>query len=393
MKTKPTLRRIGWIAAGAIGVVLAIVLAFRGLTAGLEPEDDVPPAELGPESVSRGELLETVAASGTIEPRVRVPVIAEVSGIIASVHVEEGQRVVRGQPLFELDRERLEARVAERQAELLLRQANARFDLLGRARVDRDRAAQDFARARALREKGVASQLEFERAERDARVAEIAVRDADAERAAREAAVLQAREALRQAERDLRNAVVRAPIDGRVIERAGEIGRAVADVTANGGTTIAVIADDTRIRLVAEIDENDVAQLRPGQRALVTLDALPDEKLEGTVRKVSSAGAIEANVASFTIDVELPEDERLRVGMSADARVVIRAHSAVLSVPNSALVRRERETLVRVPDVGGGSAYRLAPVQTGYSDGFRTIVSDGLAEGDVVLVAQSEAAR
>ena len=314
MKTKPTLQRIGWIAAGAIGVVLAIVLAFRGLTAGLEPED-VPPAALGPESVSLGELLETVAASGTIEPRVRVPVIAEVSGIIASVHVEEGERVVRGQPLFELDRERLEARVAERQAELLLRQANARFDLLGRARVDRDRAAQDFARARALREKGVASQLEFERAERDARVAEIAVRDAGAERAAREAAVLQAREALRQAERDLRNAVVRAPIDGRVIERAGEIGRAVADVTANGGTTIAVIADDTRIRLVAEIDENDVAQLRPGQRALVTLDALPDEKLEGTVRKVSSAGAIEANVASFTIDVDLPDVERLRVGM------------------------------------------------------------------------------
>ena len=392
MKTKPTLQRIGWIAAGAIGVVLAIVLAFRGLTAGLEPED-VPPAALGPESVSLGELLETVAASGTIEPRVRVPVIAEVSGIIASVHVEEGERVVRGQPLFELDRERLEARVAERQAELLLRQANARFDLLGRARVDRDRAAQDFARARALREKGVASQLEFERAERDARVAEIAVRDAGAERAAREAAVLQAREALRQAERDLRNAVVRAPIDGRVIERAGEIGRAVADVTANGGTTIAVIADDTRIRLVAEIDENDVAQLRPGQRALVTLDALPDEKLEGTVRKVSSAGAIEANVASFTIDVDLPDDERLRVGMSADARVVIRAHSAVLSVPNSALVRRERETLVRVPDVGGGDAYRLAPVRTGYSDGFRTIVSDGLAEGDVVLVAQSEAVR
>jgi HlyD family secretion protein len=390
MKARAALRRITWITGGTIGAVLAGVLAFRGLTADLGPEDDIPLASLRPESIARDDLLETVAASGTMEPRVRVPVISEVSGIIASVHVEEGARVERGQPLFELDRERLEARVAERQAELSLRQANARFDLVGRASVDRDRAAQDFARAKALRAKGVASELDFERAERDARVAEIAVRDADAELAARAAAVLQAREALHQAERDLRNAVVRAPIDGRVIERAGEIGRAVADVTANGGTTIAVIADDTRIRLVAEIDENDVARVRPGQRALVTLDALPDESFEGTVRKVSSAGAIEANVSSFTIDVELPGDERLRVGMSADARIVIGEHAGVLLIPNSGLVRRDREVLVRVPDVGGGKAYRFVPVKTGYSDGFRTIISEGLAAGDVILVASDE---
>lgn len=367
--------------------MLASVLVFRGLTADLGPEDDVPIDSLRSESIARDDLLETVMASGTMEPRVRVPVIAEVSGIIALVHVEEGARVVRGQPLFELDRERLEARVAEQRAELSLRQANASFDLVGRASVDRDRAAQDLARAKALREKGVASELELERAERDARVAEIAVHDAAAELAARAAAVLQARETLRQAERDLRNAVVGAPIDGRVIERAGEVGRAVADVTANGGTTIAVIADDTRIRLVAEIDENDVARVRPGQRALVTLDALPDETFEGTVRKISSAGAIEANVASFTIDVELPADERLRVGMSADARVVIAEHAGVLLIPNSGLVRRDREVLVRVPDVGGGHAYRLVPVKTGYSDGFRTIISEGLSDGDVVLVA------
>ena len=380
-----------WIVAGAVAALLAFVLVFRGLTAGLGPEDEIPLSSLRPESVSRDDLLETVAASGTLEPLVRVPVIAEVSGIIAVVHVEEGARVARGQPLFELDRERLEARVAERQAELSLRQANARFDLVGRARVDCDRAARDFERMKALRAKGVASELEYERSERDHRVAEIGVHDADAEIASRAAAVLQAREALRQAERDLRNAVVRAPIDGVVISRAGEIGRAVADVTANGGTTIAVIADDARIRLVAEVDENDIARVRAGQPALVTLDALPDETFEGTVRKVSSAGAIEANVSSFTVDVELPADERLRVGMSADARVVIGKHPSVLLVPNRALVRREREVLVRVPDVGGGDAYRLVPVKTGYSDGFRTIVSEGLADGDVVLVASEEA--
>jgi HlyD family secretion protein len=98
-----------WIAAGAVAALLASVLVFRGLTADLGPEDDIPLSSLRPESVARDDLLETVAASGTMEPLVRVPVIAEVSGIIAVVHVEEGARVARGQPLFELDRERLEA--------------------------------------------------------------------------------------------------------------------------------------------------------------------------------------------------------------------------------------------------------------------------------------------
>ncbi len=378
-------RRLVWILASVALGVLAVFLVFRGLTAGLQEGEHDPDAEYEPVAVERHDLAETVVASGTMEPLVRVPVIAEVSGIISEVLVEEGDRVERGQPLFELDRERLEARVAERRAELDLRLALARYDLVGRAKAMLAHAQREHRRLSELYENNVASQQDLERKQHELRLAEIALSDARAELAARRAGVAQAREMLRQAERDLANAVVRAPIDGVVIERQGEIGRAVADVTANGGTIIAVVADDRRIRLVAEVDENEIADVRTGQRARVSIDAFPDETFEGQVLKIAAAGTTVGNVSNFEIEIEIAPDERLRVGMSADARVVVRQHRAALLVPNRALVRREDGPRVRVVDVGGGG-FALVPVRTGYSDGFQTVVREGLTEGDVVLV-------
>ena len=182
----------------------------------------------------------------------------------------------------------------------------------------------------------MASLLELETFEHELRIAEIALRDAHAELAARRAAVAQGREILRQAERDLANSMVRAPIDGVVIQRDGEIGRAVADVTSSGGTVLAVIADDRRIRLVAEVDENDIARVRLDQEAVVSIDAFPGETFAGRVRKVSSAGTVVGRVSSFEVEIELEAGSRLRVGMSSDGRIVVRAHPGVL------LIRRQR---------------------------------------------------
>lgn len=378
-------RRLLWIVGGAATLVLAIGLVFQGLTADLRPEEEDRDAVLEPTAVNRDLLRETVVAAGAMEPLVRVPVISEVSGVIDQVNVDEGERVVRGQPLFELDRERLEARVAERSAELDLRQANARYDLVGRARAMLDHAQREHARTLALNERNVASVQDRERTEHELRLAEIGLRDAHAEMAARRAAVAAAREMLRQAERDLENAVIRAPIDGVVIEREGEIGRAVADVTKTGGTIIAVIADDRRIRLVSDVDENEIASVRVGQDAEISIDAFPEETFSGRVRKISAAGTTIGSVSNFEVEIELDPDERLRVGMSADARIIVREYRDALLIPNRALVRREGAIFVRRTDVGGGGSYELIPVTIGYSDGFQTVVHEGLAEGDVVL--------
>lgn len=382
------LRRVAAWGIFALAAGLAVLAVFAGLTADLGAESEGASAAYRSETVTRGALRETVVASGSMEPLVRVPVISEVSGIIARVHVEAGDRVERGQPLFELDRERLEARVAERTAELQLREAHARYDLVGRARAELDQTAREHARVKRLEASDVLADQALEAAEHELRLARIELNDARAEAAARAASVAQARESLRQAERDLANAVIRAPIDGIVIERDGEVGRAVADVTAMGGTTIAVIADDRRIRLVAEIDENDIAGVRVGQEASVTLDAFPGEPFAGRVRKVSAAGIQSGTISNFEVEIELAADPRLRVGMSADARVVVREHEQVLLVPNGAVVRRASDTLLRLRDAPA----ELAPVELGYSDGFHTIVERGVAEGDVILI-RDEAGR
>ena len=388
-----SVRRIGWLAGGGLAVLLASGAVFAGLTADMRDDEDDPDALYRTQKVERGELRETVVASGAMEPLVRVPVISEVSGIISAVHVEEGDRVRRGQPLFELDRERLEARVAERRAELQLRQARARYDLIGRAEAELAQAGREHARISELRARDVLASHELERAQHELRLAEIGLNDARAETASRRASVAQAREMLRQATRDLENAIVRAPIDGVVIEREGEVGRAIADVTSSGGTTIAVIADDQRIRLVAEIDENDIARVRVGQTARVTIDAFPTETFEGRVRKISVAGIQRGTISNFEVEIQLDPDGRLRVGMSADARVIVREHQQVLLVPNAAVVRQASDTLLRIADVAGGDGSRLVPVELGYSDGFRTIVAHGADEGDVILVRSSKAER
>jgi HlyD family secretion protein len=392
VSTRRTLRRIAaWLGGGA-AVALVFAVVFSGLTAGMGPETDESGVAYQTQTVERGALRETVVAAGTMEPLVRVPVISEVSGIILRVHVEAGDRVKRGQPLFELDRERLEARVAERRAELQLREAQGRYDLVGRAEADLAQARRDHARIERLKERDVLAEQELESSQHALRLAEISLNDAHAEAAARAASVAQAGESLRQALRDLENAIVRAPIDGIVIEREGEVGRAVADVTANGGTTIAVIADDRRIRLVAEIDENDIAGVRVGQPADVTIDAFPSERFEGRVRKLGAAGIQTGSISNFEVEIQLDPDPRLRVGMSADARVIVREHQQVLLIPNAAIVRQASETLLRVRDVADGTPSKLAPVELGYSDGFQTVVRNGVGEGDVILV-RAEAER
>jgi HlyD family secretion protein len=380
------IRRAGTYALLSASGALLLVLAYTGLTRGLGPGGDAGSFALQPEVVKRGNLRHTVAATGRMEPLSRVPVKSEVSGLVRSVQVEEGDRVEQGQVLFELDRERLLDRVNALRAGLQVKRAATQWDLVGRASLELDQARRDHERIAKLYERGVTSEREFEDSRHKLRLAEVSLTDARAEKAAREAAVSEAEHRLSQAEKDLSRALIRAPIDGLVVERPVDIGAVVADVTAAGATLLAVVADDRRIRLVAEVDENDIARVRVDQEAEVTIDAFPGETFGGTVRKVSSSGTVEHNVSNFEIEIELAADERLRVGMSADARVVVLEYRDVVLVPNVAILRGKEGPRVRVQDDEASAGFRLARIVEGYSDGFQTLVKGGVEEGEVVLI-------
>ena len=369
--------------AGSLGLLALLVLIYLGLTWDLRSSVREPEAAFQPVAVARGDLPETVVATGVLEPSARVVVQSEIPGIVAAVHIDDGERVTRGQALVELDRERLEDRVAELAAGLEMHRARARFDLVGRARAELEKAQRDLERERLLFEKGVVSKERIEDLAHTAAVLEIALSDAHAELAARRAAVLEAENAHRRVERDLSKTVIRSPVDGVVVRREVEVGTAVADLQ-NGGTVVATLADDRLIHVLAQVDENDVAGVRVGQPARVHIDAFPGEVFAGTVRKVSSSGTSEGGVSSFDIEIEVAPDDRVRVGMSADARVEVRRHRRVLLVPNTALVRTEEGAKVRV--VHQGARPELVAIDEGYSDGFQTVALRGLSEGDTVLV-------
>lgn len=380
-------RRIGvWLGVPAAGLA-AVALAYAGLTRDLGPRTEDGGLDLSRHVLEPETLVRTVVATGQLEPVSRVPVKSEVSGVIRHVHVREGDRVRRGETLFEVDRERLEDRVNALRAALEMKRAAARYDLVGRAGLEVERARREHARVESLYRTGAAAQRELDQSLHDLKLAEVGLRDARAERAARHAAVLEAEHLLHQAEKDVERSLVRAPIDGLVVERPAELGAVVADVTASGGTLLAVVADDQRIRLVAEVDENDIAQVARDQRARITIDAFPDETFEGRVRRVSSSGLVEEHVASFEVEIELPADPRLRVGMSADARIAVDEYRDVLLVPNAAIVRQNGDP-PRVRRAGAGSDFTLTDVREGYSDGFRTVLEAGVAAGDVVLVPE-----
>ncbi len=244
-------------------------LVYLGFTWDLRKGEADPAAAFHPAKVVRGDLRETVVATGTMESVTRVEIKSEVAGIVRKLYVEEGDHVKQGQPLVEIDLDRLADRVAELRAALEARRAAARQDVVARAQADLERVRRDYNRVMRLFAQGIASESDRDDAQHRLRLAEIGVGDSRAEKAAREAGVLEVQAALQKAERDLSHGVLRAPIDGVVIRRDAELGTPVADMSAsNGGTLVAVVADDQNLRLVAQVDENDIARVRVGQQPL-----------------------------------------------------------------------------------------------------------------------------
>ncbi len=379
--------RIGGAVLSALAVLALVGWSVRGSLPGAPA--DVAGRPGGP-AVERGTLVQTVVATGTTEAVSRVEVKSQVSGLVRRVRVEKGDRVKPGQPLFELDRDRLDARVAGLEAALAMRRAEAGHDLVARASIGLDEKRRELERGRELARHGVVSPAELERLERALALAQVDLTDARAETAARAAAVLEAESALRQAQQDLEESVIRAELDAIVVDRRVDLGSVVADVTSSGGTVLAVLADDSRVRLLADVDENEIAAVRVGQSAQVTLDAYPGEAFPGRVTRVAAAGTVETNVSNFEVEIELPADPRIRLGMSADARVAVREWKDALLVPVAAIAREDSGPVVRVIDASAPDGVRAVPIRELYSDGFRSVVGDELREGERLVVRTEE---
>ena len=295
--------------------------------------------------VTRGDVLDVVGATGTLQAVTTVQVGSQVSGTIQSLYADFNSQVRKGDVLARLDPSLLQARLGQVQAALVSAQANVE-----RSRATLEDARQKLARAQTLSREGLLPQSDLE-------TAHATHAEAAAQLKASQAAVTQAAANVRQAQVDMTHTVIATPIDGVVVARNVDVGQTVA--ASLQAPVLFVIANDlSRLQVSASIDEADVGRVRAGQEATFRVDSFPNEVFTGTVEQVRLQPITLQNVVTYTtiIGVDNP-GQRLMPGMTATVSVIVDRRDDVLRVPASAL-RFRPEGFEDTAGAGGGGGER-----------------------------------
>lgn len=363
-----------------------------------------PPREVTVETPSRGLIVQTVTAPGTVEPVEEAEIASQIVGRVVAVNAKDGDVVKKGHLLVKLE---------ETEAKAQLDSAMARIQRLRsaivQAEADREKAERDLSRSRKLATRDVATPTELA----DAKSA-MAKSSAALEMCRHE---LSESEAMRRTSQQLLDRTeIRAPIDGVVAGLKVEVGEVVIAGTTNlPGTVLMTIGDLSRMQVRADVDETDVRLVRPGQPARVFLQADLANPLPGKVDRVAPKGKKTDEVVSFETLVEVASgDSSLRTGMTSTVEIEVRRAPDALGVPVQAVVHRRRKDLpdtpavrawadrhghspgekakdaegryVKIVFIDENGVARARPVETGISDERRVEILSGLKPGERVIV-------
>jgi len=263
------------------------------------------------EKVSKGSVVATVTATGTLSAVTTVKVGSQVSGIIARLHADFNSEVRKGQLLAELDPTPFQATVDQRRADL------------ERAKVELRNAELVLARAKKLLEAQLQAQSEYDTAK--------ANRDGAA------ASVAQSTASLRQAETNLAYTKILSPIDGVVVDRQYDIGQTVA-ASFQAPVLFTIAQDLTKMQVLTNIDEADIGRVQEGQEATFTVDAFAERTFHGRVSQIRLSPQTVQNVVTYPVLLDVANPQmRLRPGMTANVLVPVERRDDVLRVPNAAL--------------------------------------------------------
>lgn len=430
--------------------------------------------------VKRGDILVSVSGSGNIEASVDTNLSFGAGGRIAKIHVEEGDRVTKGDILAELETDALElardqAKYALTQAEVVLTQAelsqktaeynldnvldqqetlelalySAQIDVksaehhydetrdiytwpdietaqkdvdnakaflqyvldqglsaatvaYAQARLDAAEAVlnakvyaydtEEVAIARMQLEAAVLAEAQaqknLDKLSEDIAYYELQVEAAKASVEQARQSVALARRSLAQAEKDLTEAVILSPFNGIVASLTAEEGDVMPSPTMSPRRIINLI-DPSKMELVVEVDEIDIPEVTVGQEAIITLDALPDKEFTGAVAVIYPLPLEVGGVIVYNVKIELdiPDDSGVMVGMSAEADIVMAQRSDVLLVPDRAIGKdSEGNTIVSVLV---GKDLEERPVVVGISNDFDAEIISGLVAGETILATSN----
>ena len=317
------------------------------------------------------DIVNSVTATGTIEPVTSVDVGTQVSGVISKLYVDYNSVVKAGEVIAELDRTNLMSELSSAQASL----KSAQSEL--------DYQKTNYERYKALYDKGLISANDFEQA----RLSYVQAQQK----------TQQQKESVKKAQTNLGYATITSPIDGVVLSKEVEEGQTVAS-SFSTPTLFKIARDLTDMRVIADVDEADIGDVKEGQRVTFTVDAFPDDTFEGQVTQVRQEATTESNVVTYEVVISAPNDDlKLKPGLTANVVIFTMEAKDVLAVPSKALRFTPREAMLNSDEtitdtdakekvrVKEGSNLKAVAVETGMTNGTLTQITKGLKPGTHVL--------
>jgi len=306
-------------------ILIVFLLAVAGSAGGwYYMRKNTKEPEVRTAQVTRGDVVQAVQATGTLEAVTTVEVGSQVSGIVEELYADFNDIVKKGKVIARLDPTILDTQIEQQKANVARSEAD-----LDRLKVTLVDAQQKFDRAKALSEKNLLPRSELESAQ-------TTVNSTQAQIKSSEAALVQAKSQLNTAVVNREHTVITAPIDGIIIQRAVEPGQ-----TVNAGMSapklFVIAADLTKMQVNANIDEADVGSMRPGQHVTFRVDAFPNDTFLGTVQQVRLQPTTVQNVVTYQTVIEVPNQQyKLKPGMTANVTIEIARKSNVLRLPSAA---------------------------------------------------------
>ena len=296
---------------------VAVVIGLLMLAAGgvyyakKQAEPKVEESKYRSALVDRGNITQTVTATGTINPVALINVGSQVSGTVVELKADYNDHVKKGQILLKLDPVLFNAQIKQSEAGLASAQASLRL------------AQASFERNQRLVAQNYVSGLALDQSRREVDVAQANVKLALAQ--------------LQSAQANLDNSVIRAPIDGVIIKRSIDLGQTVA-ASFTTPNLFQIAQDLTKMQIDTSVSEADVGALKPGLAARFVVDAYPDKEFDANMRQFRLAANVVANVVTYNVVLDVPnKEELLKPGMTAQVRLVVGNRQNVLRIPTAAL--------------------------------------------------------
>lgn len=322
-------------------------------------------------AVAPANIMNSITATGTIEPVTSVTVGTQVSGIVSKLFVDYNSVVKKGQVIAELDKTNLMSQLNTAKTQLATAQSQLNYQTA------------NYNRYKTLFEKGLVAADDFDNAK-------LSYTQAKEQMAS-------AKEEVQRAQTNLGYATITSPIDGVVLSKSVEEGQTVA-ASFSTPELFTIAQDLTNMQVVADVDEADIGDVKEGERVSFTVDAYPDDTFEGEVKQVRQEATTSNNVVTYEVVISAPNaDLKLKPGLTANVTIYTAERKGVLSVPSKALrFTPQKETVGKMKIVDAANAKNKVwtiegnsivahKVNIGMTDGTNTQIVGGIAEGAKVV--------